>query len=281
MSCFEKISKLLISGTKSEKKIADYLLSDFPFSAVGNLAEIAENAQTSVPTIQRTVLRMGYSGFPEFRKAVLNELTQEQGASPLARMNQTTKNADEEKTYQRTIKNIQATFANLAPETLNKAALLMADPNYSLWCIGGRLTGSLATLFARHLKTIRPDVYEYIPYEGALADIFINCNKNTLLFVTDIRRYDPSVIALCKGAKSKGAKIILATDTWGSPAKAFADLVVSVYTGSPSGWDSNASMMVVLEELMAETTQKLGSEGRNQLKRREKFIESLSANKKG
>ncbi|MEQ9287852.1 MAG: MurR/RpiR family transcriptional regulator [Cyclobacteriaceae bacterium] len=274
MSCFEKISKLLVSGTKSEIKIANYLLSDFPFSAVGNLSDISENVDVSVPTIQRMVLRMGYSGFPEFRKNVLAELTQEQGASPLARMRDF-KPETEEKTYQQTIKNIQATFANLKPETLDKVSSLMADTSYRLWCIGGRLTGSLATLFARHLKTIRPEVHEFIPYEGALADVYINSEKKTLLFITDIRRYDPAIITLCKAAKGKGAKIILATDTWGSPAKAFADIVVPVYTGSPSGWDSNASMMVVLEEIMAQTTKKLGSKGRGQLKKRELFIESM------
>lgn len=275
MSCFEKISKLLVSGTKSEKKIANYLLSDFPFSAVGNLSDIAENVDVSVPTIQRMVLRMGYSGFPEFRKNILTELTQEQGASPLARMKDAKPGKEEEKTYHQTIKNIQATFANLKPGTLDKVSSLMADTSYDLWCIGGRLTGSLATLFARHLKTIRPDVHEFIPYEGALADVYINSEKKTLLFITDIRRYDPAVIALCKAAKGKGAKIILATDTWQSPAKAYADIVVPVYTGSPSGWDSNASMMVVLEEVMAQTTKKLGKKGHDQLKKRELFIESL------
>jgi DNA-binding MurR/RpiR family transcriptional regulator len=271
MSTFEKISKILVLGTKSEKKIANYLLSDFPFSAVGNLSDISENAGISVPTIQRMVLRMGYSGFPEFRKNILTELTQEQGASPLARMSKTKSDGEEGKTYLQTINNIHSTFANLKPDTLELASSLLADLSYDLWCIGGRLTGTLATLFARHLKTIRPHVFEFIPYEGALADVYISVEKNTLLFIADIRRYDTSVFELCKAAKLKGAKIILATDTWGSPSKAFADIVVPVYTGSPSGWDSNASLMVVLEEIMALTTNKIGKKGHQQLKNREEF----------
>ena len=276
MSCFEKINKILVSGTKSEKKIASYLLSDFPFSAVGNLSEISENVEISVPTIQRMVLNMGYSGFPEFRKNILLELTQEQGASPLARMSKSKKEQPEEHTYQQTIKNIQATFANLKPETLEKASSLLADETLGLWCIGGRLTGTLATLFARHLKTIRPEVYEFISYEGAFADIYINSGRKTLLFITDIRRYDTSIFELCKAVKEKGTKIILATDSWGSPSKAYADIVIPVYTGSPSGWDSNASMMVVLEEIMDQTTKKIGSKGRKQLKRRESFGKLIS-----
>lgn len=276
MSCFEKISKLLISGTKSEKKIAGYLLSDFPFSAVGNLSDISKNVNISVPTIQRMVLRMGYSGFPEFRKNILAELTKEQGASPLARMGNTKAGVNEVKTYLQTIENIQATFANLKPETLDQASSLLADTTHRLCCIGGRFTGTLATLFARHLKTIRPHVYELIPYEGALADIYINAGKHSLLFITDIRRYDTPIFELCKASKKNGAKIILVTDTWGSPSKAFADIVVPVHTGSPSGWDSNASLMVVLEEIMAQTTKKLGSKGRKQLKNRENFGKLIS-----
>ncbi len=275
-SCFERISSLLISGTKSEGKIAGYLLSDFPFSAVGNLSDISKNVNISVPTIQRMVLRMGYSGFPEFRKSILAELTKEQGASPLARMSNTKTGEDEVKTYIQTIKNIQATFANLKPETIDHASLLLADTDLRLCCIGGRFTGTLATLFARHLKTIRPRVYELLPYAGAIADIYINVDKDSLLFITDIRRYDTPIFELCKASKRNGAKIILVTDTWGSPSKAFADIIISVHTGSPSGWDSNASLMVVLEEIMAQTTKKLGNKGRKQLKNRENFGKLIS-----
>lgn len=279
MSCFEKISKILISGTKSEKKIANYLLSDFPFAAVGNLSDIAANTSISVPTIQRMVLRMGYSGFPEFRKSILTELTRDPGNSPLARMSHSIVDSTEDKTYLQTIKNIQATFANLKPDIMDQASSLLSDSAYSLWCIGGRFTGAMATLFARHLKTIRPNVHEFIPYEGALADIYINTGKESLLFITDIRRYDADIFELCKASKQKGAKIILVTDTWGSPSKAYADIVVPVYTGSPSGWDSNASLMVVLEEIMALTTKKIGRTGRSQLKSRENFSNLMGGSK--
>ncbi|MFT7031994.1 MAG: DNA-binding MurR/RpiR family transcriptional regulator [Cyclobacteriaceae bacterium] len=276
MSTFEKISKILVSGTKSEKKIASYLLSDFPFSAVGNLSDISENANISVPTIQRMVLRMGYSGFPEFRKNILTELTQEQGKSPLARMSNATE--DSAKTYLQTIKNIEATFTNLKPEILDQASSLLANSSFGLWCIGGRFTGTMATLFARHLKTIRAHVFEFTYYEGAFADIYINSDKNTLLFITDIRRYDAPIFELCKASKQKGAKIILVTDTWGSPSKAYADVVITVQTNSPSGWDSNASLMVVLEEIMALTTKKIGTKGHDQLKNREEFGNLIGRN---
>ena len=98
------------------------------------------------------VLRMGYSGFPEFRKSVMAELTNEQKASPLARMSNINDGAGEVKTYVQTIQNIQATFANLEPQTLDQASSLLADTRYRLTCIGGRFTGTLTTLFARHLK---------------------------------------------------------------------------------------------------------------------------------
>ena len=194
------------------------------------------------------------------------ELTNEQKASPLARMSDSIDGASEDKTYLQTIQNIQATFTNLTPEVLDQTSTLLADSGYRLTCIGGRFTGTLATLFARHLKTIRPRVYELVSYAEALADIYINADKDSLLFVTDIRRYDVPLFELCRASKKKGAKIILVTDTWGSPSKTFADIVIPVHTSSPSGWDSNASLMVVLEEIMALTTKKLGKNGRNLLK---------------
>lgn len=274
---YQKLSQLLTSGTRSEKVIAHLFLSDYPFSALGSLTEIAEKTAISIPTIQRMVIKLGFKGYPEFRKSVLDELAHEKGASPLSRIQN--KGYSDSLAYKQTIKNISATFAHFDPKLLHKAAKLLANKKRPVYCIGGRFTGMLATLFARHLKTIRPRVREFTPYEGALADVYINTDANTLLFITDIRRYDQPIIELCRDCKQqKKASIILVTDTWGSPAEKYADVVIRVHTSSPSGWDSNACLLVVLEEIMSLLTDNLGKEAQTQLETRDSFLRKLNHN---
>ncbi len=281
MNIQSAIQQLRLNATASEKEIIDYFLADYPMNALGNLQDIALQTGRSIPTVQRMVVKLGFSGFPAFRKAVLAEFSHEQSTSPLSRMRhqaQVDKQSDtgSQSTYQQTLANIQATFAHLPQQLLVDAAMVLADEQRAVWCLGGRFTGTLATLFARHLKTLRHRVREFTPYEGALADIYADTSAETVLFVTDIRRYDQPTIRLCQAAKEKQATIILVTDNWLSPAEKDADIVIPVYTNSPSGWDSNACLLVVLEEIMTIVTQLLGEKGQENLQTRELFLQTAN-----
>ena len=116
---------------------------------------------------------------------------------------------------------------------------------------------------------------KFTPYEGALANIYADTNDKTVLFVTDIRRYDKPTIKLCKAAKEKGATIILVTDNWISPAEKSADIVIPVYTNSPSGWESNDCLLIILEEIMSIVTKILGTDGKKNLQTRENFLSKV------
>lgn len=284
MTIRHQITQLRLTATASEKRIIDYFLQDYPMNTLGNLQEVASKTNCSIPTVQRMTVKLGFSGFPDFRKAVLTEFSHEKSTSPLSRMQHNKQQANEnnhvppsEGTYQQTLSNIQATFENLPPQLLLQAAEFLANEKYAVWCLGGRFTGTLATLFARHLKTVRHRVREFTPYEGALADIYADSNAETVLFVTDIRRYDTPTIKLCEAAKEKQATIILVTDNWLSPAEKSADIVIPVYTNSPSGWDSNACLLVVLEEIMSIVTHLLGEKGQANLQTRELFLHKVKS----
>lgn len=273
---YHKISKFLHNGTKSEKKIARYLLSNFPYSVMEGMKAISLKTEVSIPTIQRLVVKLGFEGFPDFKKSVISASQAEQKASPLSRMQETSKQGRQQKHgYLQTIKNIETTFANLPNDLLLRSAEILADESRPVWCLGGRFTGNLTRLFARHLKTIRKRVREHDYYEGSLADVYVNTESDTVLFVTDIRRYDAPIVELCRMCKGVGATIILVTDNWHSPAEKYADVVIPVYTTSPSGWDSNACLMVVLEEIMGILTAILGVDGRSKLSKREQFLNQL------
>lgn len=277
MDHYKKVSRFLSHGTKSEKKIAKYLLSNYPYSVMEGLKGISEKTEISIPTIQRLVVKLGFDGFPDFKKSVIAESKEEQKTSPLSRMQDSAVFSPNHKAgYLQTIKNIETTFENISYDSLLHSAQILADESRPVWCLGGRFTGNLTTLFARHLKTIRKRVREHDYYEGSLADIYVNTDNDTVLFITDIRRYDAPIIELCRACKSVGATIILVTDNWHSPAEQFADEVIPVYTTLPSGWDSNACLLVVLEEIMGILTSILGSDGQSKLNRREQFLQQLN-----
>ena len=271
-----KMETMLATGSKSEKIIMQYLLSDFPISALGNITAISKQSTISPATIQRTIIKLGFKSFPLFRETILSMLHSQKLSSPFARLQD---NNDKESTndkiqhYKSNIANILETFKNINEADINNAVKNLADKNKNLWCVGGRFTGNLTSLFARHMKTIRPNVREHLTYEGSLIDTLVNCNNKSTILITDIRRYDMNLLQFANIAKvEKKATIILLTDYWGSPIKEYADITIPVHTGTNACWDSNVALLTMLEELMERATLELGDTAKSLLKMRENHI---------
>ncbi len=270
----EQFENLLNTGSKSQKVIMRYFLSDFPISALSNLSTIARHCGVSPATVQRCVVKLGYERFSEFHKDVLKHLENSQQSHPLERLKQ--KGHNSQSYYEYNINNIQTTFANINPMLIEQAVQLLTNEHYKIYCIGGRFTGVLVNLFARHVKTLRPNVFETVPYDGFMLDILSNCNAKTVILVTDIRRYDDDLFGFSKLAKTeKQAKIILLTDTWISPISQYADITISVSTGMDACWDSNVAMLTMLEEIMGQVTAHLGKKAQKFLESREHFRNNM------
>lgn len=76
-------------------------------------------------------------------------------------------------------------------------------------------------------------------------------SQGDVLLVFDIRRYENAVLQVAEMAKEQGAEIILITDRWVSPAAAHARHTLCCHIEAPSAWDSNVSLMVLVETLLA------------------------------
>ncbi len=278
----ELLQTSLKGSSKSEKLIVRYFLSNFPFSALGNLSTISAKCKVSVATVQRCTIKLGFNGFPDFHSAVITSLEDNRLSSPLQRLKNENNNYDNyshgttEYHYQQSINNIIETFEGIDNRQMEEIVKLLSDKNKSIWCLGGRFTGVLTTLFARNLKTLRQRVREYFPYNGAILDVLIDCNKDTVLFITDIRRYDPDLLNLVKLVSEKQkSTVILLTDTWGSPIKRYATITIPVLIGTDACWDSNIAMLSVIEELMGRITTHLDLDAKRQLELREGFLQKM------
>ena len=58
----------------SESRVARTLLEGYPLAGIGTLAELAEKARVSSPTVLRLINRLGFSSFGDFERALLAEV---------------------------------------------------------------------------------------------------------------------------------------------------------------------------------------------------------------
>ena len=131
------------------------------------------------------------------------------------------------------------------------AAALLADPSRRVFAVGGRITHALADYFVTLMKVVRPDVTLLSDMSNAWAPALIDMEAGDVLLVFDIRRYENAVLQVAEMAKEQGAEIILITDRWVSPAAAHARHTLCCHIEAPSAWDSNVSLMVLVETLLA------------------------------
>src|SRR6202007_2690510 len=67
----------------SERKVARTLLADYPSAGLNTVAELAQRAAVSAPTVVRCAQALGFDGFPALQAALRAELTR-QSNGPLA-----------------------------------------------------------------------------------------------------------------------------------------------------------------------------------------------------
>ncbi|MGR3291782.1 MAG: MurR/RpiR family transcriptional regulator, partial [Paracoccaceae bacterium] len=77
-----------------------------------------------------------------------------------------------------------------------------------------------------------------------------------VLVVFDVRRYENSTLKLAEMAAERGAKIILFTDQWCSPVAKYSEQVFTCRIVVPSAWDSNVTVMLLLETVIAEVQER-------------------------
>jgi len=249
----EDIRDRLDEFTATEKRAAHALMANYPMQGLGTVAQFAEAAGVSAPTILRFVARLGFPGFAEFQKKLRGEL-ENQLNSPLARSTQLPDDAGGDPLVGQLLENVRETFSHLPKGELAALTRLLADERKTLHLIGGRFTDGLARYMAAHLRIVRSNVNHVAGQQGNWLDQLIGIGSKDVIVVFDIRRYQTELIQFAEAAAKQGATVALITDSWMSPVGRIASFVLPARVAVPSPWDSSLALMAIAEVLIAGVT---------------------------
>ena len=101
--------------------------------------------------------------------------------------------------------------------------------------------------------------------------VLLDLSRGDVLLVFDIRRYENAVLQVAEMAREQGAEIILITDRWVSPAATHATHTLACHVEAPSAWDSNVSLMVLVETLLAAVQDRTWAQTEPRMKRLEEL----------
>lgn len=250
----EQLRNALPDLTRAERQLASHVLSHYPVAALGSITILAKAAQVSTPTVVRLAQKLGYKGYPDFQAALRGEV-EAMLVSPIAKHDRWAGGVPETHILNRfadaVMSNLQATLGQIDHAEFDAAAALLADPSRHVFAMGGRITHSIADYFTSLMTIVRPEVTLLSDSSSTWQPALLDMQPGDVLLVFDIRRYENAVLQVAEMAKERGADIILITDRWISPASAHARHTLACHIEAPSAWDSNVSLMVLVETLLA------------------------------
>lgn len=244
--------------TAAEKRAARGLLANYPTIGLAPVAEFAVQSGASAATVLRFVAQLGFRSYPDFQRALREELD-ERVKSPLqrgaGRRHEAAGTDFLGGFLAQLVDNIQASGARIPASEFEAASRRLADARAGCHIAGGRFTDAMAAYLEAHLRIVRPGVRRLDGRTAARSDQLLDIRAGDTVVIFDIRRYDPALLDAARQIAGQRGFIILITDEWISPVSRHAKVVIPCRTGVDRTWDANTSLLALTEALIARVTE--------------------------
>lgn len=248
---YKKISSQRENMSKSQHKIADYILENphtIPFITGAKLASLTE---VSEATVVRFATFLGYDGYNDLQRNLTGFL--EKQLNTVDRFNMASEDYTEvEQTaymhFNDDIKNIKTTMTQLDIASIEQATkhILAAERVY---IIANRSAVSLGSFLQYYLNIILGNSELVTTTEAAFDQIY-DINENDVVIGISYARYTKSTLHAVSYASEKNATIIALTDYLRSPITSYADISLFASSHMQSFLDSFVAPLSVLNTLI-------------------------------
>ncbi|MDO4564330.1 MAG: MurR/RpiR family transcriptional regulator [Clostridia bacterium] len=249
-SLLETIEERRSGFSKGQRKLADYLKSNYEQAAFMTAYALGEAVGVSESTVVRFAAGLGFSGYPDFKAAlrqlVMSSITTVQRAKMAAAI---PREDVVDAVLSVDIASIENTKKLVDRDAFSAAADLILNAR-RVYVLGLRAAMPLAQFLAYYLDFIRGDV---LFVNGAVRDVKDGLSRleaEDLVIGVSFPRYDMRTIRAMGYAKAQGAAVVAITDGDNSPAAANASLALFAKTEMISFADSLCAPMSLINALL-------------------------------
>lgn len=252
----QRISKAFPKLSKGHKKIANAVIYQYEKVAYMTAAKVGQLVGVSESTVVRFASEIGYAGYAEFQQAV-QELVRRK-LTPNQRIEVTKQrmgNSDILETVMESdINKIKYTLANLDKQTFSNSvnAILSAK---TIYIMGARATEPVAKLLYYNLSLIFDNVRFVNPTSSTevFEQMFSICEDDVIIAFS-FPRYSTKMVRGVRFAKSKGASVIVFTDSDISPLAEHATYLLTAQSDMASFMDSLVAPVSIINAIIVEIT---------------------------
>jgi DNA-binding MurR/RpiR family transcriptional regulator len=221
MGVVERIMAHAERLTSTERKIAEVLAGEPQTIAFGTVAQVANRAGTSGPSVVRLAVKLGYEGFVDLQSDVQSELARQLGPArdrirqrPPSDLLARVQAAEQD--------NVLSTLHAINPAALEKSVARLADRRRRGWVLAGEMMAPIGAVLSSQIAQLRDGVAQLSGSEVAVSRALAGLETDDTLIAVDIRRYERSLVSLVRWAGDRGAAVIAMTDSPLSPLAAGA-----------------------------------------------------------
>jgi DNA-binding MurR/RpiR family transcriptional regulator len=202
--------------TATERKIATVLADEPQTIAFGTVAQVAQRAGTSGPSVVRLAVKLGYEGFVDLQAEVQSELAKQLGPAR-DRIRQSPPTDLVSRVQASELDNVTRTLNEVAQSALDRTAERLADQTREVWVFPGMHTAPVGTVLAGQLGQLRDRVTLLSGSEVSISRSLAGLEPGDALVAIDIHRYERSLVSMVRWAQKRGADLIAVTDSPLSP----------------------------------------------------------------
>lgn len=265
----DRLKSMSDTLTATERKLCTALLLDYPFAGLEPIQALAKKTKTSPPSISRFVTKLGFSGYQDFQRHLIDEL-KDGNRSPLDlhQDNRAIQGEFLEDFVTRATALLSESTTAITKAQFERVCALFADEKRNIYVIGGRISDAIALYLSRHLRQMRSNVY-HLPSDPEIwPEYLLRMKPRDVLFVVDFRRYQPSLEQLAvRAANRQGAQVVVLTDKWLSPVANVANEVIATPIESGTVWDSYVGALVLMEALVTRIAENSWSKSKKRIER--------------
>lgn len=251
---FSEIKDKYKNLSKSHKKIAAFVIENYEKAPDMSAIKIAQNVHVSEATVVRFALSLGYEGYPEFRRALKNEINSK--LTTVERIDMSVDQNVKGKVFQRlatqVLKNdaesIIETLRNFDHDAFCKSVELIRNADRVI-IIGFRTTSLLADYLGHYLYPLLDDVRIINQSVTDVYEHLVKIGENDVVIGMSFPRYAQKTYETIRFLKDRGPKIITISDNEHAPLNEFADYKLIVKSNVCSFVDSLSAPLSLLNTL--------------------------------
>ena len=237
--------------SKGQKRIANYILSDYDKAATMTACRLGQIAQVSESTVVRFASQLGYDGYPAMQKAlqelVRGKLTSIQRIE--ASGDQINSGDIAGSVMQQDMDTLRSTIDGIDREEFDRVVQKLVRAK-RIYILGVRSSSFLAGYLHFYFHLIFENVTLVQSAAGEIFDQMLRIGPGDVLLAISFPRYSKLTMSAVHFARDRGAEVIAVTDSKMSPLYTLSAASLLVHSEMISFVDSMAAPLSLLNALI-------------------------------